>query len=99
MSEPRIDSERIAKLIVDIESGAEAITPVGSEVTWCGDQEYTTESGWKLCVFIDVFDWDYFDFIESPEGVRIEYPDLEERFKCYRASDEVSVQRYRVPQR
>ena len=63
------DLERLKSLLARIESG-EATLSIDIESSFCGAPEYSTE-GWKFQVFDDCDEWDYFEWVETPEGLRI----------------------------
>jgi hypothetical protein len=56
---------------------------------YAGDVEYRTPGGWKIKVFNDCGDWDYFDSIETPNGRLIDFDELPEEIRNYRPSDKV----------
>lgn len=53
-----------------------AALPETGEYGFCSVIEYTLDNGWKVGIFCDCGDWDYIEFMQSPEGQRLEYNDL-----------------------
>ena len=72
--------------------------PVG----YFGTPEYAASNGWKLCVFSDCNEWDYFEWIEADDGRRVTYNDLHDAnvgLAFYSPSEGVAKERYGFPDR
>jgi hypothetical protein len=68
-------------LLKRIESGE--VTLDLQKVIFFGPVEYLASDGWKLAVFDDAGEWDYLEWIESPEGQRRTFERLPEWFQDY----------------
>ena len=72
-----VDPKALRQLLADIDSGAltlERPPGSGANFEWfCGYPTFKA-AGWTICVFDDAGDWDYLEWVESPDGKRTEYP-------------------------
>lgn len=73
--------DRAITTLREIEAGTVTLAPPENQhdspegvPAWCGKNVYRASNGWVFCVFDDCGEWDYFEWIESPEGERHEYP-------------------------
>jgi hypothetical protein len=55
-----------------------------------GNEEFTTQDGWKITIFYDCGEFDYIDKIVTPEGQVYEYP-----FSEFITEDGNPIQAYR----
>jgi hypothetical protein len=85
------DLKTLVELVGAIERGSIILKLVGRppHEVYAGDVEYRTPGGWKIKVFNDCGDWDYFDSIETPDGRLIDFDELPEEIRNYRPSDKV----------
>lgn len=96
-----ISELEIRELLTAIERGTVQITPVQDpQEIYAGVAEYIVDNGWRLAVFVDCNEWDYIEWIEAPDGRRVDYDHLYDApsdLKNYVPPESVAWERYRIP--
>lgn len=93
-----INIDDVWKLVHAIEDGSITLTcHVSPQDVYAGDIEYFASNGWKVVVFNDCNEWDYFDSFTSPDGEKLDFDDMPEAFLEYNPTSEVSWLRYGIP--
>lgn len=90
----------IRQFLSAIESGAIRLTASEEpQRVYAGQVEYTAANGWRLAVFNDCNEWDYVEWIETPDGRRVDYDDLSKSpdLADYRPPSDVAWDRYGIP--
>ncbi len=71
-------SKELRKNLDGIDAGEITLTLLNPDKDgrpgYVGYPTYLASNGWKICVFDDCGDWDYIQWVESPEGEAMEYP-------------------------
>jgi hypothetical protein len=89
-----MDISQIWDLIHAIENGSVTLTPTASDFAYCGNIEYTASNGWRVIVFSDCEEWDYFDRFVSPTGEILDFAGMPEDLQSYHPPD-FALQRYK----
>lgn len=96
-----ISDGEIREVLTSIERGAVHLTPIRDpQDIYAGVVEYAVDNGWRLAVFNDCNEWDYLEWIEAPDGRRVDYDqlcDASSDLKNYVPSISVAWERYRIP--
>ncbi|HET6961975.1 MAG TPA: hypothetical protein VFJ27_05750 [Terriglobia bacterium] len=72
-----IPAAEIRALLTAIELGAVRLTPMEEpQRVYSGVVAYPTTNGWRLGVFNDCNEWDYLEWIEAPDGRRVDHDQL-----------------------
>ena len=72
-----IPEAEIRQLLTAIETGSVQLTPLEEpQQIYAGVVEYVVSNGWRLAVFNDCNEWDYLEWIETPDGRRVDYDQL-----------------------
>lgn len=66
-------AEELMQVLTGIDCGAIPLKHVHGE-RFSNTQIVFEAAGWKICVFDDAGEWDYLEYVESPYGVRREFP-------------------------
>lgn len=66
-----MDASALQAVLDGIESGRVPLEIV-EPPEYCNYPKYKAD-GWTFCVFDDCWSWDYFEWVESPDGERVEY--------------------------
>ena len=76
--ERAVDTLRSRELLAAIEAGTVHLTPIGEpQRIYAGIVEYVINNGWRLAVFNDCNEWDYLEWIETPDGRRVDFDQLD----------------------
>jgi hypothetical protein len=90
--------DEVWKLVHDIETGAVSLScDCEPQNVYAGNVLYTASNGWKLVVFNDCNEWDYFDRFIAPDGRQLDYAEMPEEMRRYSPGDEVSWRAYGIP--
>jgi len=92
--------EELRQLVRSIEDGSVQITRTEEpQRVYAGVVEYAASNGWRLAVYCDANEWDYFEWFEAPDGRRVDYDALYSAavLSEYKPSSTVSWERYRIP--
>lgn len=73
MYELRRQVEKIEQYEVHLKANG----PVSAVPPYNGIVEYQCSNGWRLAVFWDCGEWDYFEWIETSDGRRVTYAELD----------------------
>ena len=95
-----ISEAEIRELLTAIERGTVHLTPIQEpQRMYAGVVEYAVDNGWRLAVFNDCNEWDYLEWIETPDGRRVDYDQLCEASDLarYVPSRSVAWERYNIP--
>jgi len=96
-----IPEGEIRELLTAIEFGTVHLRPVQDpQDISAGVVEYEVDNGWRLAVFSDCNAWDYLEWVEAPDGRRVDYDqlcDASSDLKQYAPSTSVAWERYRIP--
>jgi hypothetical protein len=95
-----IPESDILALLSAIEDGSVKLTPVGEpQLIYSGVVEYSASNGWRLAVFNDANEWDYLEWIESDDGRRVAFDQIEQcsDLRLYRPAPAVAWERYGLP--
>lgn len=70
--------EEAHELVLAIEAGRVGVRATGDEPqdVYAGDVEYETSNGWRVVVFNDCNEWDYFDAFTAPDGRTIGFDQI-----------------------
>ena len=96
-----ISEAEIRELLTAIECGTVHLTPMQEpQRMYTGIVEYDVDNGWRLAVFNDCNEWDYIEWIEAPDGRRVDYDqlcDASSDLAHYVPSTSVAWDRYYIP--
>lgn len=95
-----ISETEIRELLTAIERGTVHLTPVQEpQRIYSGVVEYVADNGWRLAVFNDCNEWDYLEWIETPDGRRVDFDQLYDSSDLaeYVPSTSVAWERYNIP--
>lgn len=96
-----ISEGELRELLTAIERGTVHLTPVQDpQDIYAGIVEYVVDNGWRLAVFNDCNAWDYLEWIEAPDGRRVDYDqlcDASSDLESYVPSTSVVWERYYIP--
>jgi len=96
-----ISEAELRELLTAIERGTVHLTPIQDpQDIYAGIVEYAVDNGWRLAIFNDCNEWDYLEWVEAPDGRRVDYDqlcDASSDLKAYVPSTSVAWERYRIP--
>jgi hypothetical protein len=95
-----IPEYEIREFLGAIESGAVRLTSVEEpQHVYAGVVEYAASNGWRLAVFNDCNEWDYLEWVEAPDGRRVDYDQLcdSSDLAQYEPEPSVAWERYGIP--
>jgi hypothetical protein len=95
-----ISEAEIRELLTAIETGTVHLTPIREpQDIYAGIVEYVVDNGWRIAVFNDCNEWDYIEWVETPDGRRVDYDQLDEipDLRNYEPSTSVAWERYYIP--
>jgi hypothetical protein len=90
----------ILDLLRSIERGAVVLTALDEpQRIYAGIVAYAADNGWRLAIYNDCNEWDYIDWVEAPDGRRVEYEgiDATPELRAYEPSEAVAWSRYGLP--
>ena len=95
-----IPETEIREVLSAIEIGTIRLTAVEEpQRVYAGVVEYSATNGWRLAVFNDCNEWDYLEWIEAPDGRRVDYDQLWQSSDLanYEPEPSVAWERYGMP--
>jgi len=95
-----ISEDEIRSVLSAIERGAIRLTPLEEpQRVYAGVVEYAATNGWRIAVFNDCNEWDYIEWIEAPDGRRVDYDQLWESSDLanYEPQPDIAWERYGMP--
>lgn len=97
----RIETDEILYILRAVETGG--ITLYASkdpQEVYAGVVHYEASNGWKIGIFNDCNEWDYIQYIEAPDGRRMDFDAIEDtpELRDYRPTIEVIRQEYGIPE-
>jgi hypothetical protein len=69
--EPRISDDEMLAALTEADEGRVSVETVDDDdwqAQYSGIMEFRLGNGWKLAVFNDCYEWDYIEWVESPDG-------------------------------
>lgn len=96
----QITKQEILDFLHQIEEGVVTLKATHEpQDVYAGNVQYVASNGWKIVVFNDCNEWDYIDFIETPDGRQIDYETLSEdpELDAYEPPADVAWTRYGIP--
>ena len=92
---PEITERELSDFIREVESGRVVLRSVRKpSQVYIGRVEYYASNGWRVVVFNDRDNWDYFDRFETPDGRIVTLATMPETIQSYRPDWSVVVERY-----
>lgn len=95
-----ISEEELLEFLKRVEDGSVILVPADDpQDTFAGNVRYSASNGWGLVVFNDANEWDYIDEVETGDGRRLSFDEIESmpRASLYNPGDDVSWEKYGIP--
>lgn len=100
---PDISIDEIWNFLHSVEDGSVTLACAGErepQEIYSGKVAYSASNGWQIVIFNDCNEWDYIEEIETADGRRIVYDEIDQAFpgiRNYSPGEELSWTRYRIP--
>jgi hypothetical protein len=96
-----ISEAELLEFLRAIEEGTVSLRPeFDPQDIYAGNVPYAASNGWHIRVFNDCNEWDYVDFVTTPDGRSLDFDSIDNDMPLareYSPSDDVAWRRYGIP--
>ncbi|HWZ45054.1 MAG TPA: hypothetical protein VNW97_16385 [Candidatus Saccharimonadales bacterium] len=100
-SAARISEQELMEFLKAVEEGAISLRPEADpQDIYAGNVPYAASNGWQIAIFNDCNEWDYIDGVETSDGRRLRFDDIDGFMPIareYVPEDDVAWRRYGIP--